>query len=111
MQNNLLSKKCKSCEDKDLKPLSGLEFAGFLLMLPDWKLSFDEKRITKTLLFADFIAAIAYLNKLADIVEQEGHHPDIFIHYNKVVLEMYTHSIGGLSQNDAITAAKIDQII
>jgi 4a-hydroxytetrahydrobiopterin dehydratase len=58
--------------------------------------------------FVDFIGAINFVNLVADIAEEEGHHPDIHIFYNKVRLELSTHAIGGLSENDFILAAKID---
>jgi 4a-hydroxytetrahydrobiopterin dehydratase len=51
-----------------------------------------------------------FINSVADIAETEGHHPDIHVSYNRVTIELYTHSIGGLSENDFIVAAKIDEI-
>ena len=60
------------------------------------------------LLFSDFKTALKFVNAVGKIAEREGHHPDIAIHYNQVVLDLWTHSIGGLSENDFIVAAKID---
>jgi 4a-hydroxytetrahydrobiopterin dehydratase len=65
-------------------------------------------RITKHLTFKDFVAAMAFLDKLAVIAEAEGHHPDFCVHYNEVDITLWTHSVGGLSENDFILAAKID---
>jgi 4a-hydroxytetrahydrobiopterin dehydratase len=67
-------------------------------------------RITKQLTFKDFVAAMAFLDKLAVIAEAEGHHPDFCVHYNKVDVTLWTHSVGGLSENDFILAAKIDNL-
>ena len=76
----------------------------------DWKV-IDETRIRHEFKFKDFKQAIAFVNKAADIAEEEGHHPDIHIHYNRVVIELWTHSIGGLSENDFIMAAKIERLV
>jgi 4a-hydroxytetrahydrobiopterin dehydratase len=65
-------------------------------------------RITKRLAFKDFVAAMSFLDKLAVIAEAEGHHPDFCVHYNQVDVTLWTHSVGGLSENDFILAAKID---
>ena len=61
--------------------------------------------------FKNFKEAIAFVNKTADIAEKEGHHPDIYIFYNKVQLDLFTHAVGGLSENDFIMAAKINGLI
>jgi len=68
-------------------------------------------RITKQLVFKDFVSAMAFLDKLAVIAEAEGHHPDFCVHYNKVDVTLWTHSVGGLSENDFILAAKIDAVL
>lgn len=72
----------------------------------------DDKinKISKEFKFKDFIGAINFVDNVAGIAEEEGHHPDIYIFYNKVLIELSTHSIGGLSENDFILAAKIDNI-
>jgi 4a-hydroxytetrahydrobiopterin dehydratase len=58
--------------------------------------------------FKDFEEAMKFVNSVADVAEAEGHHPDIHIFYNKVTIELWTHAVRGLSQNDFIIAAKID---
>ena len=60
--------------------------------------------------FKDFVAAMKFVNRVADIAEAEGHHPDIHIHYNRVRFDIFTHAIDGLSENDFILAAKIDSV-
>lgn len=81
----------------------------YLQEISGWQLV-DSTKITKTFLFKDFIRAIHFVQKLAFVSERAGHHPDIHIFYNKVRLDIYTHSIQGLHENDFILAAKIDAI-
>ena len=111
--NDLLKKKCVPCEGGAL-PLDKAEAEKYMHMvtLPaqagGWELSEDGKNITKTFKFKDFIGAINFVNKISEIAESEGHHPDINVRYNKVKLILSTHAIGGLSENDFILAAKIN---
>ncbi|HOS43747.1 MAG TPA: 4a-hydroxytetrahydrobiopterin dehydratase, partial [Armatimonadota bacterium] len=67
--------------------------------------------IARTVTFADFRAAMAFVNRVADLAEEQGHHPDLHISYRTVRIELSTHTIGGLSKNDFILAAKIDRLI
>lgn len=76
---------------------------------PGWELK--EDKIERKFEFKDFKEAMAFVNKVADIAESEGHHPDIEIKYNKVEIELSTHAIDGLSENDFIVAAKIDRVL
>lgn len=118
MSKNLLKKICVPCEDKNLKPLSREDAQDYLDEISGWVLVSDKNpepkqawygaRISKEFKFRDFIGAINFVERVADVAEMEGHHPDIHIHYNKVLLELWTHSINGLSENDFIVAAKID---
>jgi 4a-hydroxytetrahydrobiopterin dehydratase len=115
--NNLLKKKCVPCEG-GVAPLNHEEIGQYLDEVPGWKLmeSTDANlqktgfsaKICKEFKFQDFIGAINFVERVADVAEMEGHHPDIHVFYNKVVLELSTHAIGGLSENDFILAAKID---
>ena len=71
----------------------------------------DAKMLAKSFRFKNFVEAMQFVNKVAEIAEQEGHHPNIFMHdYRKVKLTLYTHAIKGLHENDFILAAKIDEI-
>lgn len=108
MVNNLLKKKCIPCEDKSIKPMNRAEAEDYLAQTSGWMLDEKAQKISKEFKFKDFIGAINFVERVADVAEMEGHHPDIHIHYNKVLLELWTHSIGGLSENDFIVAAKID---
>lgn len=107
--HNLLEKKCVAC-DGGVKPLDRQTIGQYLDEIPQWTLSADGLKIFRRYEFADFVKAVVFVQAIADVAEAEGHHPDIHISYNKVLLELFTHAIGGLSENDFIVAAKIDQI-
>jgi len=104
----LTQKKCLPCE-VGTRPMDHTRAESFLSRLSGWELK-DQVKIRKEFAFDAFGAAIAFVNKVAAIAEKEGHHPSIFISYNKVRITLSTHAIGGLSENDFIMAAKIDSI-
>lgn len=107
---DLTKKKCVPCEG-DIEPFSHEEENKFLNEVSGWELKRKhEHRITKYFKFKDFVEAIAFVNKVAEIAENEGHHPNLTVNYNLVGIELYTHAIGGLSENDFILAAKIDEV-
>ena len=76
--------------------------------VPNWKLS--EKMIGCEFEFKDFKEAMTFVNNVANLAEAEGHHPDITIHWNKVKLDLWTHSVDGLTENDFIVASKINKL-
>lgn len=77
---------------------------------PDWQV-IDNHHLTRQFEFADFKTAIAFVDRVADLAESQGHHPNIHItNWNRVNLDLYTHKINGLHQNDFILASKIDQL-
>lgn len=93
------------------KPFGKREISTYSSMLKTpWDVSDDDKKIKKKFKFKDFVAAMAFVNKIARIAEEEGHHPDIKISYNKVKIDLTTHAIGGLSVNDFILASKIEKL-
>ena len=108
--DQLLSKKCQPCEGGiDPCPLDTAQ--AQLAKLDGWRLTYDGKRIRKDMVVKDFMAGMAFLNRIAQLAEEEGHHPDLHIEgYRNVWIEIWTHAIGGLSENDFILAAKIDQL-
>lgn len=118
METDLINKKCVPCEG-GTPPLSADEVKNYLSQLKEeWKVlgvyqrdpaSLGD-RIHKQFKFGDFKQAVEFVNKVAGIAENEGHHPDIAIRYSKVEITLWTHAIGGLSENDFILAAKIDNI-
>lgn len=106
---NLISKKCVPCEI-GTSPLTEAEYKPLLESLElEWQV-IDDKKIKHLFKFKDFKEAMIFVNKIADIAESEGHHPDIYIYYNKVTIELTTHASQGLSENDFILAAKIETI-
>lgn len=106
---NFKDRKCTPCTQGAVG-LTSEEIQTYLSELGSSWECLDSKKIQKKFSFSDFLAAMKFVHSVADIAEQEGHHPDIHIFYNKVTIELSTHSIGGLSENDFIVAAKIDAI-
>ena len=104
---SLLEKKCIPCEG-GTPPLRDEEAEALLKEIPSW--SIKDGNVFKQFKFKSFRESIAFVNKVAEIAEQEKHHPDIKISYNKVSIELSTHSVKGLSENDFILAAKIGKI-
>ncbi len=108
---NLINKKCRPCEDKKAKGLSAEEISDLRMQVPGWSLSKDVDKISREFSFSSFQNAIDFVGDVAKIADSEGHHPDIHVFYDKVRLDLSTHSIGKLTENDFILAAKIDSII
>ena len=106
----LASKKCAPCEG-GVPACSAEEIARHLAALPGWRQTADGKRIAKSWSARDFLAAIDFFNRVAQLAETENHHPDLHLaSYRNVTIEIGTHAIDGLSENDFILAAKIDQL-
>jgi len=83
----------------------------YLAGAPNWNLEDNGKSIVRIFEFSDFQEAVNFMNKVAEIAEQEGHHPNIKLYdYNKVELTLTTHSLGGLTEKDFNTALKIDKV-
>ena len=76
--------------------------------MPDWK-PVDEHHLAKTFLFPDFATALAFVNKIGDVAEAQGHHPDIHLGWGKVEVETWTHDAGGITERDYQLAEAIDQ--
>ena len=106
---HLSDKKCVACEG-GVPPLSETEIKTYLSQIKEGWEAIDSKKIQKEFKFKDFKEAMEFVNKIAVVAEEEGHHPDIYIIYNKVKIKLSTHAIGGLSENDFILAAKIDTL-
>lgn len=104
----LTSKNCVPCEGR-VEKLTLEEAQKQLENLSGWRLTHDGQRIRKDWVVKSFTAAIDFFGKVADLAEAEGHHPDLHLEgYRNVWIEVSTHAIGGLSENDFILAAKID---
>jgi 4a-hydroxytetrahydrobiopterin dehydratase len=106
----LTRKHCVPCEG-GIPALSGEEVRRFLASMPDWKLTVDNKRIRREWRVKGFQAGLDFFNRVCKLAEEEGHHPDLHLTaYRNVAIEIWTHAINGLSENDFILAAKIDQL-
>ena len=105
---SLAERKCVPCEG-GVPPLSEERSRALLAELEEgWAL--EEGKLVRSFKFRSFLEAIAFVNRIAPIAEEEGHHPGITINYNRVRLQLFTHAIKGLSDNDFILAAKIERI-
>ena len=101
---------CAACEGNAAK-LTPREVEELLAELSGWKLSDDGSQIHKDWRVADFKAGIEFFERVAEVAEAEDHHPDLHLEgYRNVRIELSTHSVGGLSRNDFILAAKIDRL-
>lgn len=106
----LVQKKCLPCEG-GVEPFTPVQAKEQLKELSGWYLTHDGQRIRKDWKVKHFMAGIDFFNRCAEIAEADQHHPDLHIEgYRNVSVELWTHAIGGLSENDFILAAKIDQI-
>ncbi len=111
---DLTKKHCVPCEG-GMPPLPEEKEDEMLKLIQHdnggWLLLRDgTHRIRRMFTFKDFKKAMEFVNKIADLAESEGHHPDIKIVYSKVQLDLFTHAVGGLSENDFIMAAKINNL-
>ena len=108
--DTLTAKRCKPCEG-GVPALSRADAEAQLRQLATgWQLSADAKNLTRAFSFVDFYRTMSFVNALAHVANIEDHHPDLELGYNYCRVRYTTHSIGGLSENDFICAAKIDLI-
>jgi 4a-hydroxytetrahydrobiopterin dehydratase len=106
---DLTKKRCKPCEG-GISALNETEIAKYKKQISnDWKV-IDGNKITKEYYFVNYRSTIDFVNKVADLAEDEGHHPVLHIYFGRAVLELWTHAINGLSENDFILASKIDKL-
>ena len=106
--DQLTAKKCLPCEGGVAK-YSPHEAASQLAQLTGWTITRNGERIRKEWVVENFMAAMEFFNRVAALAEEEGHHPDLHLEgYRNMSVELWTHAIGGLSENDFILAAKID---
>ena len=107
---------CAPCRGESGK-LSAGDIGALLREVPAWKVvqepnggRLQPPRLERRFAFKDFVQAMAFVNRMAELAEGQGHHPDFTVHYNQVDVSLWTHDVGGLSRNDFILAAKIDAI-
>jgi 4a-hydroxytetrahydrobiopterin dehydratase len=106
----LARKKCAPCEG-GVPPLSYDQTQGLLKSVEGWSVTENGTGIRRTWIVKNFMAGIDFLNKVAALAEEQGHHPDVhLVGYRNLSIEMTTHAIGGLTENDFIIAARINEI-
>jgi 4a-hydroxytetrahydrobiopterin dehydratase len=107
MPEELASQTCVPCRG-GVPPMKGSELQQILQQVPQWK-TVNEHHITRAFTFPDFKKALAFVNRVGEMAEQQGHHPDILLTWGKAEITLWTHKIDGLTRSDFIMAARIDQ--
>jgi len=105
----LAQKQCVPCRG-GVPPLQGPALLRLQQQVPGWEV-IEEHHLEKTCVFPDFKTALAFVNRVGEIAEQQGHHPDVFLSWGQVRVKIYTHKIDGLTESDFILAAKIDRVL
>ncbi len=109
-QAELTQKTCVPCEG-GVPPLSREQAEATVRNVEGWALDPDGKRISRSWTVKNFMAGIDFFNKVAALAEEEGHHPDLHLEgYRSVTIVLWTHAVNGLTENDFILAAKINQV-
>jgi 4a-hydroxytetrahydrobiopterin dehydratase len=106
--SELAKKSCVPCRGA-VPPLKGETLRSLAQHIPDWEM-IDEHHLSRTYKLPDFKEALQLVNRIGEIAEREDHHPDIYLAWGKVRVEIWTHKINGLTESDFILAAKIDEI-
>ena len=110
MQCSLTDKKCVPCSG-GVPPLKGAELQDLLRQLGNGWQADGEHHLRKTYKFSNFAQALAFTNRVGEVAEAEGHHPDVHLAWGKVTLTVWTHKIDGLTESDFIFAAKADAVL
>jgi 4a-hydroxytetrahydrobiopterin dehydratase len=105
--SSLADQRCVPCKG-GVPPLSGEGLAKLTAQLPGWSVV-NGHHLTKTFVFPDFKQALAFVNRVGEVAEAEGHHPDLCLAWGKVEATTYTHKINGLTESDFVLAAKMDR--
>jgi 4a-hydroxytetrahydrobiopterin dehydratase len=106
--SELSSKTCVPCRG-GVPPLGGRELEVLAKQVPAWRVV-EGHHITRVFAFPDFRQALNFVNKVGELAEQQGHHPDILLSWGKAEVTSWTHKINGLTESDFILAAKIDEL-
>ena len=109
MESGLAQKSCTPCRG-GVPPLGRDEAEKLHVQAPEWELVDDAHRIERKFRFDNFPKSLAFVNKVGELAEREGHHPDITFGWGYATVSLYTHKIKGLHENDFIMAAKIDRL-
>lgn len=106
--SDLTARKCTPCQG-GVPPLKGAALIDLLKQLRGWE-AINEHHLAKSYGFPDFATALAFVNRIGELAEAEGHHPDVLLSWGKVVVTVWTHKIDGLTESDFIFAAKCDAL-
>ena len=106
--SGLAAKTCVPCRG-GISPLKGEELAALQTQVDGWNVV-EEHHITKTFIFPNFREALKFVNRVGELAEEQGHHPDISLAWGKVGITSWTHKINGLSESDFILASKINKL-
>ncbi len=106
--SDLATKTCVPCRG-GVPPLKGEQLGSLQEHVDGWNV-IEEHHITKAFTFPDFRGALTFVNRVGELAEEQGHHPDIFLAWGKVEISTWTHKINGLTESDFILAAKIDKL-
>ena len=105
---SLAEKHCIPCKG-GVPPLQGEALETMKAQVPDWQVV-DGHHLTRSFTFPDYKTALAFVNRVGAVAEEEGHHPDLLLTWGKVDIKIWTHKIDGLTESDFILAAKADQL-
>jgi len=108
MSEELAQKSCVPCKG-DVPPLRGEELERLSAQLPQWEVV-EGHHLRRDYRFPDFASALAFVNRVGEVAEAEGHHPDIRFTWGRVAIEIFTHSIDGLTESDFVLAAKLERL-
>jgi len=106
---SLATKQCIPCKG-GIPPLNREQAETYLKDTPGWELAADTSRIHRNFKFENFVTALEFVNRVGDLAENEGHHPDIGLGWGYCDVTLYTHKLKGLHENDFIMAAKINEL-
>ena len=106
--SELAAKQCVPCRG-GVPPLKGAELDALQRQVSGWNV-LEEHHLEKTFRFPDFRLALEFVNRVGNLAEEQGHHPDICFGWGKVEISIWTHKINGLTESDFILAAKIDAL-
>lgn len=105
----LAEKKCVPCQG-GIPALSRVAAEAYLARVPQWQLAADGNSISRTWKWRNFSEALAFVNRVGEVSEAQGHHPDLRFGWGYATVVFYTHKIGGLHENDFVMAAKVDAL-
>ena len=106
--SSLADKRCVPCLGGTL-PLTPAEIAPLLAQVAGWTVEAN-KRLIKPFKFKNFVQAVEFVNAITQVAEQQGHHPDLYVRWGQVRVDLWTHKIDGLTESDFVMAAKIDRL-